>query len=62
MKDSVARSTYKHHSQVAALDRLEEVCHPRLQTATDEDAVIDVIQKDGSESIYVTWNTQQVNV
>lgn len=46
-------NTYKHHFNVAALEGLEKICHPRLQTATNEDAIIDVIQEDVSESIYV---------
>lgn len=51
-------NTYKHHFDVAALERLEEVRHPSLQTTTNEHIFIDVIQKDGSESIGVTWNTE----
>lgn len=49
-----ALNTYKHHFEVTALERLEEVSHPGLQTTTNEDTIIDVIQKDSSESIYVT--------
>lgn len=43
-----------HHSNVASLVRLEKVRHASLQTATDEDAVVDVIKEDGSESVNVT--------
>lgn len=58
MLSLAALNTYKHHSEVAALERLEKVCHPSLQTTTNEDTIIDVIQKDGSKSIYVTWNKE----
>lgn len=34
--------TYKLHIIVVTLVRLEKVCHPSLQTATDEDAFVDV--------------------
>lgn len=51
-----AISTYRHHREVIALESLEEVCYSALQTATNEDTISDVIEKDGSESIYVTWN------
>lgn len=51
-----ALNTHKHHSDVAALQRLEKVRHSSLQTTTNEDTIIEVIQKDRSESIYVTWN------
>lgn len=50
--------TYKDHFDVAALERLEKVCHPSLQTTTNDDTFIDVVQQDGSESIYVTWNPE----
>lgn len=49
--------TYVHHSDVATLVRLEKVCHSSLQTATDEDAIVDVVEKDGSESVDITWST-----
>lgn len=51
-------NTYKHHSEVASLKRLEKVYHPSLQTTTNEDTIIEVIQKDGSKSIYVTCNKE----
>lgn len=50
--------TYKDHFDVAALDRLEKVCHPSFQTTTNNDTFIDVVQEDGSESICVTWNPE----
>ena len=51
-----AVNTYKHQSEVTALERLEEVRHPGLQTAADEHTVADVVQEDGSESVHVLWN------
>lgn len=54
MLDLVELNTYKQHFKIAALERLEKVCHPSFQTTTDENAIIDMVQKDGSESIYVT--------
>lgn len=42
MFSSDALNTYKHHFEVAALKRPEKVCHPRLQTTTNEDTIIDV--------------------
>lgn len=47
-----------HHSNVASLVSLEKVCHSTLQTAADEDAVVDVIEEDGSESVNVTCSTE----
>lgn len=49
-------NTHMHNFDVAALQSLEKVRHASLQTTTNEDTIIDVIQKDRSESIYVTWN------
>lgn len=52
--DVLVPSTYKDNFNVVALERLEKVCNPIFQTSTDEDPFVEVIQKDGSESIYVT--------
>lgn len=43
-----------HHSNVASLVRLEKVGHSSLQTATNKNAVVDVIEEDGSECVDVT--------
>lgn len=51
---NACNSTHKHDFEVAALQGLEKVCDSRLQTATDEDAVVDVVQEDRSESVDVT--------
>ena len=48
--------TYKQHSQVASLERLEQVGHPRLQSTADEDAVVEVVEEDGPQGVRVTWN------
>lgn len=53
-----AVNTYKNHSVVAALQRLEEVCHPGLQPTTNRDTIINMIEEDGSESVYVTWDRE----
>lgn len=53
------KNTYKFHIIVVTLVRLEKVCHPSLQTATDEDAFVDVEQKDGPQGIDVTWRTER---
>lgn len=50
-----ALNTYKQNFNVMALERLEKVCHPRLHPSPNEDPFIHVIQEDGSESIYITW-------
>lgn len=48
--------TYRHHREVIALEGLEKICYSTLQTPTNENTIGDVIEKDGSESIYVAWN------
>ena len=48
-------NTHKQQSEVAALQRLEQVCDSCLQTSADEDAVAEVIQQDGSEGVDVSW-------
>lgn len=53
---SFPRPTYIHHSNVAPLVGLEKVCHSSLQTATNENAVVDVIEEDGSKRVDVTWS------
>lgn len=50
--------TYKDHFDVAALERFKKVRYTSLQTATNDDTFIDVVQEDGSESISVTWNPE----
>lgn len=52
--DERSRSTYKDHFNVVALERPEKVHNPIFQTSSNEDPFVEVIQKDGSESIYVT--------
>lgn len=57
--DVLVPSTYEDNFNVVALERLEKVCNPIFQTSTDEDPFVEVIQKDGSESIYVTLKKNQ---
>lgn len=52
--DGRSRSTYEDNFNVVALERLEKVCNPIFQTSTNEDPFVEMIQKDGSKSIYVT--------
>lgn len=52
--DGWSCSTYEDHFNVVALERLEKVCNPIFQTCSDENAFVEVIQKDGSEGSYVT--------
>lgn len=44
----IPRPTYMHHSNVAPLVRLKKVRHSSLQASTNENAVVDVIEEDGS--------------
>ena len=48
------KPTYKQHSQVASLERLEQVGHPVLQPPADEDAVVEVVEEDGPQGVQVT--------
>lgn len=48
-----------HHSNVAPLVRLEKIRHSSFQTATNENAVVDVIEEDSSKCVDVTWSIVQ---
>lgn len=50
---SFPQPTHIHHSNVTSLVRLQKVCHTSLQTAANEDAVVDVIEEDGSKCVDV---------
>ncbi len=52
--------TYIQHLQIAALESFQEVSDSSLQASTDEDAVTEVIEQDGSEGVNVTWSQRRV--
>lgn len=51
--------TYIQHLQIAALESFEEVSDSSLQASTDEDAVTEVIEQNGSEGVNVTWSQRR---
>lgn len=47
--------TYRHDLQVVALERLQQIGHASFQSSIDEDAITEVVQQNGPQSIQIAY-------